>query len=256
MPVLEIELIPVMSDNYIALLHDPATGATAAVDPGVSEPVMDALTARGWGLTHILVTHHHTDHVGGIPALKAATSCWVVGAEADSRRIPGLDIAVNGGDTVVLGDAVAQVFAVPGHTSGHIAYWFPDSAALFCGDTLFSIGCGRLFEGTARQMWDSLCLLRQLPDDTRVYCAHEYTLANIKFALSIDPGNQVLRCRRDEAESLRARHLPTVPSTLAMERAANPFLRADTADLRHALGMPEGDPAQVFAAIRRAKDSF
>lgn len=253
---LEIEQIPVLSNNYVYLLHDSGCGATAAVDPAVDGPVSDVLAARNWHLSHILATHHHTDHIGGIQALKAATGCQVVAARGDGGRIPDIDVLLGGGDSIAVGTAVAQIIAVPGHTSEHLAYWFPDSQALFCGDALFSIGCGRVFEGTPEQMWNSLCKLRSLPDETRVYCAHEYTLANVKFALTIDPDNEALRRRFEIVESLRARGLSTIPSTMAEEKAANPFLRADVAELQQAVGMLGADPVAVFAAIRRRKDEF
>lgn len=256
MPPLEIHQVPVLSDNYVYLVRDPETEATAAVDPSVAGPVLAELDRRGWRLTHILSTHHHHDHVGGNLELKRATGCTIVGNRADARRIPGLDIAVAEGDEVALGNQKAQVIEVYGHTVGHIAYWFRDSAALFCGDTLFALGCGRLFEGTAAQMWSSLSKLRDLPGDTRVYCAHEYTLANAAFALDVDPGNAALRERAARVRALRADGRPTVPSTLAEERATNPFLRADADDLKRAASLPGGDPVDVFAEIRRQKDVF
>jgi len=256
MPALQIHQIPVLSDNYVYLARDPETEATAVVDPAVARPVLEALDRLGWKLTHILNTHHHHDHVGGNLELKRATGCTIVGNRADARRIPGMDVGVAEGDAVALGAQTAQVIEVYGHTVGHIAYWFEDSAALFCGDTMFALGCGRLFEGTAAQMWSSLSKLRDLPGDTRVYCAHEYTLANAAFALSVDPGNPALRERAGRIRALRADRKPTVPSTLAEERATNPFLRADVEDLKTAAGLPGGDAAAVFAEIRRQKDEF
>ncbi len=254
--MLVIQQIPVLSDNYVYLAHDPATGATAVVDPAVAAPVMAALDDKGWRLSHILNTHHHGDHVGGNLEIKAATGCTVVGPRADSSRIPGIDVAVADGETYALGSAEAQVFDVPGHTRGHIAYWFADSAALFCGDTLFALGCGRLFEGTAAQMWTSLCKLRALPADTRVYCAHEYTQANARFALSVEPDNADLVARAARIDELRARGEPTVPSTLGEERATNPFLRADAPGLKTALDLADADPVTVFAETRHRKDVF
>jgi len=256
MPSLEIHQIPVLSDNYVYLAHDPGTKATAVVDPAVSGPVLEALDRLGWTLTHILNTHHHYDHVGGNLELKEATGCTIVGNRADARRIPGLDVGVAEGDTVALGSQSAKVIEVYGHTVGHIAYWFEDSSALFCGDTMFALGCGRLFEGTAAQMWSSLSKLRELPGDTRVYCAHEYTLANAAFALSVDSDNPALRDRAEAIRMLRAEKKPTVPSTLAEERATNPFLRADSENLQRAANLPGGDPVAVFAEIRRQKDEF
>ncbi len=253
---LQIEQIPVLQDNYIYLLHDEASQATAAVDPAVAGPVEERLAAKGWTLTHILNTHHHSDHTGGNLALKQRYQACVVGARSDSRRIPGIDVQVAEGDSFVLGTAAATVLAVPGHTSGHIAFWFAESRALFCGDTLFAMGCGRLFEGTAEQMWSSLQKLRGLPDDTRVYCAHEYTQSNARFARTIERGNADLNKRIEEIDARRSRNLPTVPSLLALERATNPFLRADVAAVKKDVGLPDGDAVSVFAEIRRRKDAF
>jgi hydroxyacylglutathione hydrolase len=253
---LQIHQIPVLSDNYVYLIRDPETEDTAVIDPAVADPVLIALDRLGWTLTHIFNTHHHHDHVGGNLELKRATGCTIVGNRADARRIPGLDVGVAEGDEVALGAQRARVLEVYGHTLGHIAYWFEGSSALFCGDTLFALGCGRLFEGTAAQMWSSLGKLRELPDGTRVYCAHEYTQSNAAFALSVDPENWALRERAERIRELRAHNKPTVPSTLAEERATNPFLRADTEDLKRAAGLPGGDPVAVFAEIRRQKDVF
>jgi hydroxyacylglutathione hydrolase len=254
---LQIEQIPVLSDNYVYLLHDAESGATAAVDPAVAAPVLEVLAMRGWTLSHILNTHHHGDHTGGNAELKRATGAQVVGARKDAARIPGIDVEVVEGDTFLLGHAAAMVFETPGHTSGHIAFWFPDSHALFCGDTLFSLGCGRLFEGTAEQMWASLAKLRDLPPDTQVYCAHEYTAANARFARLVERGNPALATRLEQVSAATAAHRPTVPSYLADERAANPFLRADEASVARAVGLEPGtSPAQVFAELRRRKDVF
>lgn len=253
---LDIIQIPVLNDNYVYLVRDPATGAMAVVDPAVSEPVLAELTRRGWSLTHILNTHHHGDHVGGNLALKAATGCTIVGPRADRDRIPGIDIAVGDGDSYFLGAAEAKVFDVPGHTSGHIAFWFPDSDALFCGDTLFAMGCGRLFEGTPQQMWTSLEKFLALPDATRVYCAHEYTESNGRFALHVEPGNAALTARMEDVRRLRAAGQPTVPSTLGLERATNPFLRPDSLHLQQTIGLPGADPVSVFARTRQMKDEF
>lgn len=253
---LDIHRIPALKDNYLWLIREPETGAVAVVDPAEAAPVEAKLRALGWTLTHILNTHHHRDHTGGNEALKARWNATVVGPRADRDRIPAIDIAVGEGDTYRFGAATARVFDIPGHTRGHIAYWFPDSDALFCGDTMFVMGCGRLFEGTPAQMWRSLGKLRPLPDATRVYCAHEYTQANARFALTVDGDNAALVARAREIDALRARGEATVPSTLAQERATNPFLRADQPELAHAVGLPPGDPVAVFAEIRRRKDSF
>lgn len=256
MAALEIVQIPVLSDNYVYLLHDAASGATAVVDPAVAEPVQVALAERGWTLTHILNTHHHNDHVGGNLALKQATGCTIIGNRADAARLPGLDAGVSEGDSVTVGGATAQVLEVSGHTVGHIAYWFPESKALFCGDTLFALGCGRMFEGDPDTFWTSLSKLRSLPDDTQVFCAHEYTLANYRFAAALDPDNPALQARGVVLRELRDRGTPTVPSVLADEKATNPFLRADDAILAGRLGLAGRPASEVFAEIRRRKDTF
>ena len=252
---LEIRQIPFLSDNYIYLVREPG-GHVAVVDPAGVTPVLREAERLGWTISHILNTHHHPDHVGGNIELKSLTKCTIVGPAADPDRIPGVDVKVADGDVFKLGQTTAEVLFVPGHTRGHIAYWFRDSAALFCGDTLFSIGCGRLFEGTPAQMWDSLSRLRRLPPETRVYCAHEYTQSNIRFALTVEPENMALQRRAAEVQALRGRGLSTVPSTLAEEVAANPFLRADVPAFQAAVGLAGKDPVEVFAAIRQRKDVF
>jgi hydroxyacylglutathione hydrolase len=254
--MLEVHQIPVLSDNYVYLARDPETGACAAVDPAVAGPVLDALDRLGWSLTMILNTHHHHDHVGGNLEIKKATGCTIVGNRADARRIPGIDIDVVEGDEIAIGSQKARVIEISGHTVGHIAYWFEEARTLFCGDTLFALGCGRLFEGTAAQMWSSLGKLRALPDDALVYCAHEYTQSNAAFALTVEPGNPALQARAEEIRALRAAGKPTVPSTMAEERATNPFLRADDEGLKRAAGLAGRDDVAVFAEIRRRKDMF
>lgn len=253
---LEIHSLPVLNDNYVYLLREPKSGAVAAVDPSVAAPVIEALDRLGWTLTHILNTHHHWDHTGGNLELKERTGCVVVGPKADEARIPGIDVAVGENARYRFGNEEAQIFDIPGHTSGHIAFYFPESKALFCGDTLFSLGCGRLFEGTPQQMWSSLLKLRRLPGDTQVYCGHEYTQANARFALTIDPANKALKTLAAQAAGLRHQDLPTIPSLLSDECTANPFLRADDPGLARALNMETADPASVFAEIRRRKDAF
>ncbi|MDD5034142.1 MAG: hydroxyacylglutathione hydrolase [Methylococcaceae bacterium] len=254
--MLEILQIPVLNDNYIYLVHEPNGWATAAIDPALAEPVLQALDERGWKLTHILNTHHHGDHVGGNLELKRKTGCAIIAMGRDKERIPGIDVEVAEGDLVSLGHAEARVLDVPGHTSGHIAFWFAEDLALFCGDTLFGLGCGRLFEGHAREMWDSLEKIRSLPGQARIFCAHEYTLANGRFALTVEPENPALLERMDRVQALREQGLPTVPSLLADELAANPFLRPDSPAIRQRLMMPNAQDWQVFAEIRRMKDEF
>jgi hydroxyacylglutathione hydrolase len=253
---LEIVQIPVLNDNYVYLVRDAASGAVGVVDPAVAEPVEAELERRRWRLTHVLNTHHHGDHVGGNQRLKARFGATIVGPRADRDRIPGIDVEVGEGDSYLFGRAPAQVFDIPGHTRGHIAYWFKDSQALFCGDTIFSLGCGRMFEGTPHQFWSSLSKLRALPDDTRVYCAHEYTESNARFARTVEPGNPDLIRRIDEVTRLRAAGRPTVPSLMGEERRANPFLRADQPSLAAAVGLKASDPVAVFAEVRRRKDVF
>jgi len=228
---------------------------TAAIDPAESEPVLAALAEKGWRLTHILNTHHHIDHVGGNLKLKEKTGCIVVGAKRDKDRIPGITVELADGDTFHFGETTANILEVPGHTLGDIAYWFQKSDALFCGDTLFVMGCGRLFEGTAEQMWHSLSLLKELPPSTRIYCAHEYTRDNGRFALTVEPDNLELISKMNMVNRLRSRDLPTVPSTLKEELATNPFLRADNPAAR-AQGQELLDPVKVFAELRRRKDNF
>ncbi len=256
MAKLEIQRIPARRDNYLWLVREADTDTVAVVDPADAEPIAARCAELGWHLTHILNTHHHGDHTGGNLALKEAFDCVIIGPEADRDRIPGIDIAVGEDDTVALGTQTARVFDVPGHTRGHIAYWFADSDALFCGDTLFAMGCGRLFEGTPAQMWASLSKFAVLPDATRVYCAHEYTQANARFALTVDPDNAALRRRAREVDRLRANGTPTVPSTMGAERATNPFLRAADPALAAAIGLKGADPVAVFAETRARKDRF
>jgi len=253
---MQIALVPLLTDNYGYLLHDPASGETGIVDPSEAAPVLAAARERGWRLTHILNTHHHHDHTGGNLALKQATGAAIVGPAPDRARIPGIDIALDEGETFRLGGAAAEILFIPGHTRGHIAFHFRGEKAVFCGDTLFSLGCGRMFEGTAPMMWASLDKLRRLPAETRIYCGHEYTAANARFAVSIDPDNEALRRREGAVAALRGRGEPTIPSTMGEERLANPFLRADDPGLAAAMGLPDAPPSDVFGEIRRRKDNF
>ncbi|MEM6834213.1 MAG: hydroxyacylglutathione hydrolase [Pseudomonadota bacterium] len=253
---LDIVQLPVLYDNYIYLAHEPKAGATAVVDPAVADAPLEAAAARGWTITHILNTHHHMDHVGGNLEIKEKTGCTIVGCAADADRIPGIDVQVSEGDHYALGACEAQVFFTPGHTRGHIAYWFEDAAALFCGDTLFAMGCGRLFEGTPEQMWTSLQKFMVLPDETQVYCAHEYTEANGTFALSVEPQNPDLVARMASVKALRKAGKPTIPSTIALEKATNPFLRPTSLDLRETIALSAASDVKVFARTRELKDQF
>jgi len=254
--MLEIVQIPVLSDNYVYLIHEPKSGDTAVVDPAVEDEVVAELEKRGWTLTHILNTHHHWDHTGANLALKERFDVTIVGPAAERDRIPGLDIAVGDGDQAYLGDVAADVYDVPGHTAGHIAYHFAGDGALFCGDTLFAMGCGRLFEGTADQMWQSLSKFLRLPDETKVYCAHEYTMTNGKFALTVEPGNADLQARMAEVEKLRAAGTPTIPTTIGLEKATNPFLRPMSDNIQETVGMIGAPLPKVFAEVRARKDNF
>jgi hydroxyacylglutathione hydrolase len=254
---LEIVIVPCLQDNYGYLLRDEATGEVGSVDAPEAGAIEAALKERGWGLNLILVTHHHGDHIGGVDRLRGAFGARVAGAAADRRRLPALDIAIAEGDRVALGASEAEVFEVPGHTVGHIAYYFRDAQALFSADSLMVMGCGRLFEGTAGQMWASLTKLAALPDATRVYSGHEYAESNTRFALSIDPDNPALRARAAEIATARAEGRPTVPARLDVERATNPFLRAVEPGMRARLGLAtDASDAQVFAEARRRKDAF
>lgn len=254
--MLDIIQIPVLTDNYIYLLHDTVSGETAAVDPAVAEPVLAILKQRGWQLTTILNTHHHGDHVGGNLELKQQSGCQIIGANADKHRIPAIDKMVAEGDVVKLGRHTAQVITTAGHTSGHIVYYFAEDNALFCGDTLFVMGCGRLFEGSAAELWQSLQKLKALPAETRVYCAHEYSQNNGRFALTVEPNNLALQQKMVFIQHQRTNNLPTVPSTISDELATNPFFREDSPALRATIDCMTNTPVEVFTKLRRLKDSF
>jgi hydroxyacylglutathione hydrolase len=250
----QTRLFPCLKDNYGVLVHDPESGATAAIDAPEATAVEAALKSAGWRLTDILVTHHHADHTGGIPALKERHRCRVVAPQAEAQRIPLVDETVREGDTVRVGSLAARVIETPGHTLGQVNYFFPADKLLFAGDTLFSIGCGRVIEGNAEGMWQSLLKLRGLPDDTQVYCGHEYTKANIRFARTVEPDNAALAAREKDVDRLIAAGKPTVPSMLGEEKAANPFLRADVPEVAASVGLA-GSPAwKVFAEIRERKN--
>ena len=239
---LDIARIAVLSDNYVWLVHEPLSGETVAVDPAVAGPVLDACTARGWKITQIWNTHWHPDHTGGNAEIKAATGCLITGPAAEADRIPTLDRQVSGGESIAIGGVRANVIDVPAHTSGHIAFHLPEAKAAFVGDTLFAMGCGRLFEGTAEQMFANMQTLAALPPDTAVYCAHEYTQSNGRYALVAEPDNAAIAARMAHVEAARARGEATVPTTIAEELATNPFMRATS--------------AAELAERRAAKDNF
>lgn len=255
MPV-ELRLIPCLADNYAVLLRDPVTEATAVIDAPEVAPILAALEREDWTLTHILVTHHHTDHIAGVLALKERFGATVIGPKAERDTIPGLDFAVVDGDPVAVGGLVGRVMETPGHTKGHIVFLFEDERLLFSGDTLFVLGCGRPFECDPPVLWESLVRLRGLPDDISVYCGHEYTVSNGCFAVSVDPDNAAVAARLKEAEAQRAAGEPTLPTTIGAEKATNPFLRADDPAFARAHGLDAEDPVAVFAAIRARKDKF
>src|SRR5271167_638750 len=252
----ETRLFLCLKDNYGVLLHDPQSGATASIDAPEAAPVEAALKKTGWRLTDILVTHHHADHTQGIGVLKDHYKCRVVAPRNEAARIAHVDETVGEGDTVRVGSLSGRVIDTPGHTAGHISYFFPADKLAFVGDTLFSIGCGRVIEGNAEMMWRSLLKLRALPDDTRFYCGHEYTQSNIRYAKTVEPDNKALAARADEVARLVAAGKPTIPATIGAEKAENPFLRADLPEVAQSVGLA-GSPAwQVFAEIRERKNRF
>jgi hydroxyacylglutathione hydrolase len=253
---IEIRQFPCLSDNYGYLVHCPGTALTATIDAPDARAINAALEREGWALSHILNTHWHLDHAGGNLELKQRWGARIIGPRGEADKIPGLDLRVGDGDVVELGGLSARVLDVPGHTAGHIAYWFESEGVAFVGDTLFSLGCGRLFEGTAPMMWRSLQKLIALPDETRVYCAHEYTQSNARFALTIEPGNDALKARAAEIDRLREAGKPTVPSTMGLEKRTNPFLRAKSPEIRERLQLVAADDATVFGEIRKRKDNF
>lgn len=256
MASLEVHQFPSRSDNYGVLVHDKATGATAAIDAPDAEELLAALHEKGWKLTHILTTHHHGDHTAGNAAVKRATGCTIVGPAKEAESIPGIDVTVREGDRVEIGGATARVIETPGHTRGHVSYHFPGDELVFVGDTLFSVGCGRLLEGDAKTMWSSLEKLAKLPPETTLYCGHEYTDANCRFALTVEPENDVLQARAKEVAKLAERGAPALPTTIKQELATNPFLRPSSPAIQKRLGM-EGRPLnEIFGEIRRRKDQF
>lgn len=253
---LKIEQFICRSDNFGVLLHDPDSRETAIIDAPEEAPIIAAIERTGWRPTNLLVTHHHPDHVAANEALKSRFGVTVIGPAAEADRIPGIDRKVGDGDTVRICGETARVIATPGHTAGHIVYHFPESGILFAADTLFALGCGRVLEGTMAEMHESLEKLKALPPETIVYCGHEYTQSNARFALTIDPDNALLRERAREIDALRQQGLPTLPTTIAIELATNPFLRTGDPTIRQNLGMAEASNAEVFAEIRKRKDAF
>ncbi len=250
----EIITVPCLSDNYAYIVKSP--DGVAIIDAPEAAPIIAALDARGWEADTLLITHHHHDHHGGTRALRDRYKLKVFGPRAEADRLPDLDVAVDPGFESGSGVGRYQVLHVPGHTLGHIAYYYPEASALFSADSLMVMGCGRLFEGTAAQMWNTLDMLLNLPDETQIYSGHEYTASNMRFALSVDPDNTTLQTRAAEVEALRAKGQPTVPARLDLEKKTNPFLRASLAEMKRALGMVDATDAQVFAELRRRKDTF
>jgi hydroxyacylglutathione hydrolase len=254
MAKLEIHQFPCLGDNYGVLIRDGDRDVTAAIDAPDAKAVAAALKEKGWRLTHILTTHHHGDHTAGNLPLKAETGCIIIGPRAEAAKIPGLDKSVGQGDTFSFGAHEVRVFDTPGHTAGHISYWLPGDGVAFVGDTLFAIGCGRVIEGNAQMMWQSLQKLMALPKETVVYCGHEYTQANAKFALTIEPENAALQTRAKEVDQLRAAGKPTLPTNIGIELETNPFLRPHVAAIQQRLGLAGKPEWQIFGEIRERKN--
>ncbi len=252
----DFRLVRCRTDNYAVLFHDPESGETALVDAPEFGPVDAALQEAGWTLTHVLITHHHADHVAANEELKAKYGATIIGPEKNRGQIPGLDRGVKDGDKITFGGDVIDVLAVPGHTLGHVAYYMCNSKVVFTGDTLFSLGCGRIFEGDAETMWHSLDMLRHLPEDTLMYCGHEYTLNNGEFALTVEPRNKDLQRRVEEVRQLLREGRPTIPVSIGQEKKTNPFLRPDSAEIRDVLDMHGVENWRVFGALRERKDHF
>ncbi len=253
----EFHLFRCLDDNFGLLAHDAATGATASFDAPEAAPILAALAEKGWTLTDIWLTHHHHDHIGAVGPLKTKfPQARVVGSRKDASRLPPLDLAVAEGDDLRLGETGAMVMETPGHTLGHLAYYFEDDDALVVGDTLFSLGCGRVMEGTMPMMHETLMRLADLPNETRIYCGHEYTQANARFALTVDPENPLLAERASDVDALRAKGAFTLPSSIGLENETNPFLRAANPQLQKSLGLELADPVDVFTILRERKNRF
>jgi hydroxyacylglutathione hydrolase len=244
------------SDNFGVLIHDPDFQLTAAIDTPDPAAIRKALDDRGWALTHIFTTHHHNDHTGGHAELKRATGCVIIGPAKEAAKIPGIDQTVGDGDQFAFGSRRVNVIETPGHTAGHVTYWIQDANVAFAGDTLFSLGCGRLFEGDGAMMWASLQKIMRLPKETLIYCGHEYTQSNAAFALSVEPGNQSLQKRAQEVAELRKNNRPTLPVMLGHELEQNPFLRPHIPEIQERLGLTGHPLATIFSELRRLKDSF
>ena len=254
MPKLEIEQFACLSDNYGVLIHDPEAGVTASIDAPDAKAILARLEAKGWKLTHLLVTHHHSDHTGGNLQLKEATGCSIIGPKGEAERIPGIDVEVAEGDTIQFGNFEVKVIETPGHTLGHVAYFIPAAKVVFVGDTMFAMGAGRIFEGNAEMMWKSLQKLSRLPRDTEIYCGHEYTQSNAAFALTLEPDNQALVNRAKEVDQLRKDNKPTLPTRLDRELETNPFLRPGVPAIQQRLGMVGKPEWQIFGEIRERKN--
>lgn len=253
---LEILTIPCLSDNYAYLIHDDKSGETALVDAPEVDPVLSTLQEKSWSLHYILITHHHYDHIDGVEVLRDKTRAKIYGAAADQHRLPVLDLAFSDGDTFQIGSEICEVMDVPGHTVGHIAYLFREAKAVFSADSLMALGCGRVFEGDFAMMWASMCKFKALPDDIQVYSGHEYTLNNARFAVTVEPDNADLQKRLADIKAKCAAGVPTLPSTIGLEKATNPMMRADVPEVKAMLGMEEATDSAVFAEIRQRKDSF
>lgn len=254
MAELEIHQFPCLESNYGVLVRDPTTNQVASIDAPVAAQVRDALKDKGWTLTHILTTHYHWDHTDGNLELKSETGCTIVGPRGEADKVPGIDEQVGEGDTFKFGTFEVKVLETPGHTAGHVVYWIPKAEVAFVGDTLFAMGCGRVNEGTMAEMWGGIEKLTRLPAQTILYCGHEYTLDNAKFALTIEPGNAMLQARMKQVEALRADGKPTLPTKLSDELATNPFIRVNSPEIRRTLGMENAGDAEVFGEIRERKN--